>query len=76
MNNFDLQPWRLSHMLTHTRTVGQIGLRKNGTSINVRVRVDGKPIWFAFDGRDLERFLESDSKSVVLSAESDGNAET
>lgn len=70
-----LRPWELSGMLTPTRTVGQVGLHRNGTEIDVWVRVDGRPCWFAFSRTDLERFLGTGTDWAVLAADSDGNVE-
>ena len=71
----NLQPWRKSGMLTWTRTVGQIGLRKNGGDLDIWIRVEGQPRWFALQLADVRRFLHSDEHDVVLQASSDGNAE-
>ena len=70
-----LNPWRLLGLLTFTRTRGQVGLRKNGSMLDVWVRVDGTPRWIALSRRDVQDFLASDDVERVLYAESDGNAE-
>lgn len=70
-----LNPWRKSGLLTSTRTVGQIALRKNGTGIDIWIRIDGKPQWFAVDRANLINFLFSDTSDVILHAQSDGNTE-
>lgn len=75
MGKKKLNPWQLNQILTPTRTRGQIRLSKNGTQLDIWIREGGKPTWFAVNANEVRRFLESDAKSVVLCAESDGNAE-
>jgi hypothetical protein len=70
-----LLPWRLSGGLTATRTRGQIGLRRNGTQIDIWIRVDGEPQWFSVNARDLGAALGAGEEQSLLAAESDGNAE-
>jgi hypothetical protein len=78
-----LKPWRLSGLLTPTRTVGQILLRKNGTMLDIWIRVKGKPERISVSRFDLKDFLPGDvdrwsaenDKELLLLAESDGNAE-
>ncbi len=78
-----LKPWRLSRMLTFTRTVGEMGFRKNGTELDIWLRVNGEPHWFSVSQNKLAEFLVptpgkpfgGHGDEVVLHAESDGNAE-
>lgn len=70
-----LSPWRLSYLLTNTRTVGEIGLNKNFDSLDIWIRVNGEPKWFAVPVGDVEDFLRSDHEAAVFRAESEGNAE-
>jgi hypothetical protein len=77
-----LKPWRLSRMLSFTRTVGEIGLRKNGTQLDIWVRVNGKPTWFSVRQSEIVEFLapgdgpfSGHGTETVLRAESDCNAE-
>ncbi len=76
----DLKPWRLSGMLTFTRTVGEVALHRNGTMLDIWVRVNGKPVWFTVRAGEVREFLAGDwvpnhGRTAVLHAESDGNAE-
>ena len=76
-----LKPWRLSGMLTATRTIGQVGMRKNGTMLDIWLRVNGKPVWFAVRAREVADFLvvewpDGHGDEIILDAESNGNAET
>ena len=79
--DYTLKPWCLSGMLTFTRTAGEIGLRKNGTQLDIWLRVDGKLVWFAVRAREVAEFLaaaqwpDGHGDYVILQAESDGNAE-
>ena len=68
-------PWRSSYMITDTRTQGEIGFHKNGTALDVWLRIDGRPRWFAVEIDALKGFLASDDDGTVLRCESDGNAE-
>jgi hypothetical protein len=70
-----LKPWEPWGQLTPTRTVGQLGFNKNGTAVDIWIRIDGKSTWFAVDGAELKQFLNSEHESVILEARSDGNAE-
>jgi len=73
---FKLRPWRLSGFLTCTRTRGEIGFRKNGTSIDIWVRVNGELRWYAVRAKELVGFLLTPDETMdILEAESDGNAE-
>lgn len=70
-----LKPWQLSYSLTPTRTVGQILLRKNCTQVDIWIRVNGKPTRFSVNRQEIINFLCADNQDVILSAESDNNAE-
>lgn len=70
-----LELWRQSGMLTFTRTFGQVGFRKNGNCLDIWIRVNGRPRWYAVYVPEIAQFLASDAKEVVLYAESDGNTE-
>ena len=86
---FALRPWRLSGMLTPTRTVGEVGFRRNGTSLDIWLRVNGHPTWVSLPSAypitgergalreylDHVAFDPTDAAIFVLLAESDGNAE-
>ena len=71
----DLRPWILSGVLTHTRTVGEIGFNKNGTELDIWIRVNGDVSRYSVHRDYLIEFLEGGDKSTVLVPESDGNAE-
>lgn len=73
--NTDLKPWRPSGLLTRTRTVGEVGLRKNGGFLDIWFRESGMTRWIAVRAADVRTFLESQDERCVLWAESDGNAE-
>ena len=76
MIELKLQPWRRFGVPTFTRTIGQLAFRKNGTMIDIWLRIDGKPRWFAVRSCDLVAFLADDTQKVaIMSAESDSNAE-
>jgi len=73
---FNLGPWKLSGMLTFTRTRGEIGFRKNGTALDIWIRVNGKETWYSVPFKELVGFLLTPGETMeVLDAESDGNAE-
>jgi hypothetical protein len=71
----ELAPWKKSYQRTATRTYGEVGLRKNGSVLDIWIRVKGKPRWVRVSAQDVQAFLGSDEKTTVLYAESDGNAE-
>jgi hypothetical protein len=71
----DLLPWALSGNLTGTRTVGEVGFNKNGSALDIWIRIDGKPRWFAVQREALLLFLASSESEGRLDATSDGNAE-
>ncbi len=71
----DLKPWRSFPLIGITRTQGQIELAKNGTSLDIRMRVNGKWAWFAVSLAEVRYFLKGDDETVLLRADSDGNAE-
>jgi hypothetical protein len=71
----ELLPWKVSGVLTPTRTVGEVGLNKNGCALDIWIRIDGHPRWFAIQREELLLFLASADKEGRLDAESDGNAE-
>jgi hypothetical protein len=75
MQAFVLKPWILSGLLTISRTVGEIGLNKNGGQIDIWIRQNGKVNWIAINRHELEEFLNSQNQEIHLTAESDGNAE-
>jgi hypothetical protein len=62
-------------MLTNERTFGQVGFIKNGGSLDIWIRIDGRPRWFSVSRAELAAFLASDDKETILSAESNGNSE-
>lgn len=79
----DMQPWRPSGM-TEGRTKGAIVLHMNGSFLDIWIRVDGKPRWFAVQTDRLREFLDQMEELhpgikrdpwATLSAESSGNAE-
>ncbi len=69
-----LKRWRLSGT-TPTRTIGELQLRKNGTALDIWIRVNSRPRWFAIQASDLEDFLQNSDIERTFQAESDGNAE-
>ncbi len=73
--HINLQPWRASRPLSATRTTGEIGLHKDGTRLDIWIRVDGKLRWYAVDLAALGGFLAMPYTETCLHAESDGNAE-
>jgi hypothetical protein len=81
-----LKPWELSNMLTLTRTIGEIRFKRNGTYVDIHIRVNGEETWYAVDSDELmkflivskrkeERYRAFRSDEIILSAKSDGNAE-
>jgi hypothetical protein len=77
-----LKPWRRSWMLTETRTTGEIKFRKNGTSLEIWIRINGKPQRFSVTRAELLDFLNSPYDigrdgfpETTLHADSDGNTE-
>jgi hypothetical protein len=62
-------------MLTATRTLGAIGFNKNGTSLDIWLRVNGEPRWFGVEISAVRGFLASDDKATLLWCDSEGNAE-
>lgn len=71
-----LKPWIPWGQLTPTRTAGEAGFNKNGSScLDIWIRIDGKPCWFAVDRIELMQFLNDERASIILNARSDGNAE-
>lgn len=71
-----LKLWELSGMLTNTRTVGEVGFNKNGSFVDIWIRVNGEPRWCAVDAKELQKFLaDTEQKNIILRARSDGNAE-
>lgn len=70
-----LKPWQQSCLLTPTRTTGQVAMRRNGTALDIWLRVDGQPRWFAVDMDEVVMFLNSGASAAVFAAQSDGNAE-
>lgn len=73
----ELRPWRKSGLLTPTRTYGDVGIRRNGSMLDIWIRVNGSPSWFAVNAESLQFFLSGHygAEETILPAESDGNAE-
>ena len=70
-----LEPWHLSGELTPTRTVGEIGFHRNGSAMDIWIRVNGRFEWFAVDNLELQQGLREAGGFFVLRATSDRNAE-
>jgi hypothetical protein len=77
-----LKPWRKSGLLTETRTTGEILLRKNGTQLDIWIRVNGEPQRFSVNRAELLAFLgapsyvgSGDFYEATVHAESDDNTE-
>ncbi len=66
-----LRPWRPGG-LTADRTLGEVMLRKNGSYIDLWVRVDGVARWVSLLGRDVMDFLRTEKREAVLAVESGG----
>lgn len=71
----NLMRWRRSFQLTAERTIGQLGLRKNGTNLDIWLRVDGVPRRFSVNRAELSDSLASVDAEHIIYAESDGNSE-
>ena len=73
-----LEPWRRGGM-SAGRSVGQIGLKANGSFVDIWIRVDGRPRWIGVRANGLRTFLD-DAESIpdlvrVLAVESSMPAE-
>ena len=66
-----LRPWRLGG-ITPGRTFGEVMLRRNGSAIDLWVRVDGSARWLALSAREVKAFLASAEREAVLEVESGG----
>lgn len=64
-------------MLTAERTIGEVCLRINGGELDIWLRVNGRPRWFAVEASMVRDFLRRAQwgDEIVLRAMSDGNAE-
>lgn len=72
-------------MTTFTRTRGEIDFNFNGTSLDIWIRINGRPRWFAVEYKELLRgiilYLTATSvdrkqyMNIILGADSDGNEE-
>jgi hypothetical protein len=72
----ELTKWILSGILTRTRTRGEVMLIKNGSFVDIWMRINGKDQWIGIPIDGVTKFLLSGNVSrVILPAESDGNAE-
>ena len=76
-----LAKWRRAWVPTHTRTLGEILFNKNGSCVDIWIRVNGELRWFGVDQAALSQFLRErveppfSQEWMVLVASSDGNAE-
>jgi len=52
-----LKKWVCSGLLTITRTIGELGFRKNGSYIDIWIRVNGKETWYSVDRDELKNFF-------------------
>lgn len=75
MNVAKLKPWRQSGVLTSTRTAGEVGFHRNGSALDIWIRVNGQPLWYGIDHDELLAFLNSDRTECKLFAASDNNWE-
>ena len=71
-----MRTWRRSWLLSETRTYGDIVLRKNGTELDMWIRINGEPQRFSVNQAELVDFLTASNDVMrTLSAASDNNTE-
>lgn len=71
-----LKKWKYSNVLTLTRTFGELRFRKNGTELDIWLRVNDKENWYSVHRDKLVEFLTNSKKEeIILKAISDGNVE-
>jgi hypothetical protein len=60
-----LRPWEIGGMHAD-RTVGEIGLKANGSDVDIWIRVAGRPQWIAVPAQGLRTFLEDAETATNL----------
>ena len=72
---FNLEPWEPRESLWQ-RADGEIGFRKNGDSLDIWIRITGRPTRFSVSLKQLIGFLLTPGDTMeVLEAESNGDAD-